>query len=333
MIKEKSKILLILFIAIILVSTAVFATDSTDVTEEPEGQPVTTSETNPNLSAGTTGEGETTTTDEEVEGRDRFFTGDEIVIETLIDGNVFAIGKNVKLTGQIGGDLFVIAEKLEVEAGSSVFGNIFVTASEISINGQMYDVYATCDKLEIQYDGYIYRDLKAVGTEVTINGVVGRNAYIETDKLILDTDCLMPGNLNYKSLTDAVYRETSEDGESTNETTSIPKKNVNGEVTFTKTSKKVLKKEIKKTVEDMLKSNKINNNTSEDELREIITSYAFNITGVKSNSDIAKSNSNVMTIPNIYVYIDIVIIVALILALVLPKVIKRKGKTEKENKE
>ena len=333
MIKEKSKILLILFIAIALISTAVYATDSTDLNGAQEGEPVTTSETNPDETTGTTEGGESTETDKEVEGKDRFFTGDEIVIETLIDGNVFAIGKNVKLTGQIGGDLFVVAEKLEIQEGSSVFGNVFVMASEISINAQMYDVYAACDKLEIQYDGYIYRDLKALGTEITVNGVIGRNAYIETDKLILDTDCLMPGNLNYKSLTEAVYKEVSEDGGTTNETTSIPKKSVNGEVTYTKTNKKVLKKDIKNTVQDILKSNKIKNDTSEDELREIITSYIFNNIGVKSNSDIARSNSNVMTIPNIYVYIDIAVIVVLILALILPKIRKRKGKSEKENKE
>lgn len=317
MIKTKTKLFLVLFILITLISTAVFATEPTN----DAGEPVVTSETTDDEN------NQQTISEEDIEQKDRYFAGDNIEINTLIAGNVFAIGKNVTLTGQISGDLFVIAETLTISSGTSIYGSTFAIASEINVDGEMYELYATCDKLTIDYYGRVYRDLSVIGTEVSINGIVDRNAYLDIDKLKLEKDCILRENLNYKAQSEAIYID--EEG---NESTTIPETVVVGEKNYTQRNKKILKKEIKKSVNSILKSNKINGDVSEDKIKSIITSYIFNIANVSTNSEILKDTTNKVLIPTMYIYLDIIVIIALVLGIVLPKVIGKKEKTEKESK-
>lgn len=320
--KINLRLFLILFAVVTLISTVVFATEVTPLTEEtPDTTQTTTNETG---NQGT----DTQTPTGQIETKDRYFAGDNIEITTLIDSNVFAIGKSVTLTGQIGGDLFVIAENVTIGEGTAIYGNLVVMSSTLTIEGQIYDVYAACDKIEVGYDGYIYRDLRVMGTEVYLNGIVGRNAYLEADKLVLNKDCVLQGNLNYTAQSDAIYID-----ESNNESTTIPDKVIEGENNYTPRSKKLFKNEIKKSVNSILKTNKINGDISEDKVKEIIISNIFNISNINTNSEIAKEGLNKVLIPTMYIYIDIIVIIALILGIVLPKVIGKKDKTKKEDKE
>lgn len=213
MLKTKFKLSILLIILLICTCTLTLATDTTN------GEAVVTSETaNENVEAITEGEEETTTTEEEsIEYTDKYLVGTDIVIDTLIDGNVYAIGDNVKLTGQIGGDLFVLAENLDIDGGA-VYGNVFAAANTIRLNGQIYDLYSVCDKLTVEYDGFVYRDLRTASSEVILNGVVRRNANISTGSLELQSDCIINGNLNYSS----------------DEEIEIPEGIVQGEVNFEK---------------------------------------------------------------------------------------------------
>lgn len=316
--KTKVKLFLILFVLVALISTAVFATEATPEAPTTGQTPGTTNET----------DGEDTQTPQQIENTDRYFAGDNVEITTLIDSNVFAIGKNVTLTGQVGGDLFVIAENVTIAERTAIYGNLVVLASTVTIEGQVYDVYATCDKLEIGYNGYIYRDLRAMGTEININGIVGRNVFLEADKVALNKDCELKGNLNYTAQSEVVYID-----EANNESTTIPENVVVGEKNYTPRSKKLFKNEIKKSVNSILNSNKINGDMSEDKVKEIIISNIFSISNVNTNSEMAKASSNKVLIPVIYIYIDIIVIVALILGIVLPRVMNKKDKTEKQSKE
>lgn len=318
--KTKTKLFLVLFIIITLISTVVFATEPTNEA----GEPVVTSET----PTDETGEGEQTISEEDIEQKDRYFAGDNIEINTLIAGNVFAIGKNVTLTGQISGDLFVIAETLTITSGTSVYGSTFAIASEVNVDGEMYELYTTCDKLTIDFYGRVYRDLSAIATEVSVNGIVDRNANLDIDKLTINKDGIFRGNLNYKAQSEAIYVD-----EAGNESTTIPDTVVVGEKNYTKRDKKILKKEIKKSVNSILKSNKINGDVSEDKIKAIITSYIFNVTNVDTNSEIVKDTTNKVLIPTMYIYLDIIVIIALILGIVLPRVIGKQGKTKTESKE
>lgn len=314
--ETKLKLFIILFVVVTLISTVVFATEPTN----DAGEPVTTSETAPE------GDGTQPTEETNIEDGDRYFAGDSVEITTLIDSNAFAVGKDVTLTGQVGGDLFVIANKLTIAEGSAVYGNVFAVASEIEIDGQIYDLYGTCDKLTIEYNGYVYRDLRAMATEVFMNGVVGRNVFVEADKVVLNKDCIINGNLNCIAQSETIYIDSSN-----NESTTIPKDIVKGENQYTKRDKKLFNSKIEKSVNSILKSNKINNDMSGDKIKSIITSYVFNVTGIKTNSEV-KTSTNQVLIPKLYIYIDIVVIIVLILGIVLPRVINKKDSTEKETK-
>ena len=341
MIKSKFKVVLILFLTLILVSTGVLATD-TNATDEP----VATSETNPENTA----EGDATTTDdattseeeiseEDIKNIDKFYSGENVEISDLVNGNVFAIGKNVKLTGKINGDFFVIAENLTINPDNTeaFCGNLFAVASEINMDGGAYDAYLVCDKFNLEYNGVIDRDLRVTASEINLNGIVGRNAYLETNKLVLDTYFLSGGNVNYTAQTEAVYMQLGEDGETATETTTIPTDIMRngGTVNYTHRDKKILKSEVKKSITKILNNSKVKDGLTEEEAKAIIASFIFSNFNVKSNSELVKNAKSGVVVPAVYIYINVIVIIALVLALILPKINKTKKEptSKEENKE
>ena len=292
--KTKSKLFLILFIIVTLLTSAVFATEPT--TEPTGDEPVTTSEDNAipvdETTEGEAGDGQEQSeeiSEEDIVGDDQFLTGDDIEISKLMDGNIFAMGKNVTVSGQIAGDLFVVADTLTING--VVYGNVYAVASEITLNEEVHYLYATCDKLRIEYQGYVFRDANVIASDVYINGIVNRTANIETDKLVLDTEAIML-NLNYKAPSEVVYMEKTDD-ENTQETTTIPEEVVQGET-----------------------NNKIKSDTNEEDLKKFVVSYALGITGINTNSETVKEYNNV-TIPTVYVYVALAIIIVLAVLLII----------------
>lgn len=324
--KTKTKLFLILFTIVVLMTTMSFATEEAPVETPTEDTTTTEQETTEGEEANT--EGANISEDSIIES-DRFFAGDDISISELIDGNVFAIGKKVTISGKIAGDLFVVAENFVMESQTEIYGNVFVIASEIEINGTMYDTYLVSDKLVFGYDGFVQRDLRALSTEISLDGRVVRNSYLETDKLTLDTGFLTGGDLVYTAQADAVYMEKQED-DSVKETTTIPKEIVPGEVKYTNRSKKLFRKEVKKSVDSILKTNNIKNDMSEEQIKSVITSSVFNVAQIKTRSDLAKEGAKTVTVPKVYVYIVAVIIIALVVALILPKILSNKTNNVKE---
>lgn len=220
MAKTKSKILCVLLLVLVLVSSYCYAT-----VEPRTEEPVTTSEETPN--AVSEGEQTTTTTDQSNwNNSDLYLCEDKVTVSNVVDGNAFVIGKEVTITGEIGGDLFVIADKLNIDGGY-VYSSIFACANEISINGVVYDVYAFCKNFTLENNGFVYRDMKVSASSITLNGKVRRDAYVDTPTIHFaeNTDTVIYGNLHYSN--------TSE--------ISIPEGSVGGEVNFTKTDEKATK--------------------------------------------------------------------------------------------
>lgn len=328
MIRTKVKLVLIAFlIAILTFTTVAFATEATD---NPEVTP-----TDIQAEGGDTTE---ETAEDQINSSDKYFAGDNIVIDELIDGNAVAIGKEVTLTGQIGGDLIVIADKLTIDGGTTggfVYGNVLAMASEVVITtGQIYDAYIVCDKLTVDFDVIIRRDLKAMGTEVSIDGLIVRNAFIEADKLTVKGNCEIRGDLNYIAQQEAEYLEkTEEDDESIDA-------GIKGNTEYKIRDKKLYSKNnaIKSKVDSILKSNKIDNNTSEEALQSIVLANIMNMVGIDTNSSItsnAKGVSKTIQVPVAAFYIEIVVIILLVASLVAIVVMKDKilnKSTEKSDK-
>lgn len=201
MLKSKLKILTILFLAFILVSSISFATEVPDevapISETSEEEVVTSAE------------------DSWVK-KDLFICDDDVVVEDIVDGNAFIIGKNVTIRGEIGGDLFVLAEKVNIDGGY-IYSSLFTCANEVTINGIVYDIYGCANHFSIGENAFIYRDLKVTGNTIQISGKIRRNAYLSAANYDITDTALIGGNLEY----------------SKNEDITIPENVVTGEVTRT----------------------------------------------------------------------------------------------------
>lgn len=201
MLKSKLKILTILFLAFILVSSISFATEVPDevapISETSEEEVVTSAE------------------DSWVK-KDLFICDNDVVVEDIVDGNAFIIGKNVTIRGEIGGDLFVLAEKVNIDGGY-IYSSLFTCANEVTINGIVYDIYAVANRFTLGENAFIYRDLKVTGNTIQISGKIRRNAYLSAANYDITDTALIGGNLEY----------------SKNEDITIPENVVTGEVTRT----------------------------------------------------------------------------------------------------
>lgn len=327
----KSKLVLIMFLIVALLSTTVFATEPT-TNGETQNQELTTTQDG-------TANGDTQDeTTENVEESELKFFGDDITIDKLVDGNVFAVGNKVKITGQMLGDLVVIANEVVID-GSIIYGDAFVVAqklviekaeirgmlytvaSQVELDGAVYDMYAVADKLDIQFYGNVLRDLRVMATEVNVDGIVKRQAYIETDKLFLDTNCEL-ADLIYKAKEQAKFKP--KDGD---ETTEIPNTVVSGTNDFTQVKKKVFNTKISKVVENLLKECKAKDAKSEQDVVSSILSLIFGSLNISTNSDTVKHAKTGVTIPYPVFIIEIIVIVALAAGLILP-LIKKNKKTK-----
>ena len=219
MLKNKSKILLLVFLVVTLMSTFCFATDVST--------PVTTSENSESTDVATT------TSTENWTNSDLYLAQENVVVDTVVDGNAFIAGKNVTIKGEIGGDAFIAAEKVTIDGGY-IYSNLFVCANEVKINGVVYDVFAACNNFTLESNGFVYRDLKVSANTVSINGKVRRDTYVAANDLKLDTSVgvIIGGKLNYASKSELT----------------IPDNVVSGEIKFSKIENREFKPDLASTI-------------------------------------------------------------------------------------
>lgn len=207
---KKAKILLVLALIILMISSYCYATDDTEVLEgEEAGEGIVLDDAI--LNAITNG-AETNQTNVQAQGSqnnnwvnsDVYIFEDSVTLTDVVDGNAFIMAKEVTIKGEVGGDLFVIAEKVNVEGGY-IYSNIFVLAKEVNIDGIVYDLYGMCDTLNLKSNGYVYRDMRVEASTVNLNGTVRRNAYIVSKDLNFDqtVGTIIYGNLEYTSNEDS----------------------------------------------------------------------------------------------------------------------------------
>ena len=212
--RKSLKILLVLVTILSLISTFSLATDDTNsaeatssndeavVTSDESGTAAISDENSAeNGETASDGTNKTTSSTEASTNHDVYLSGDSITIGSgeTVNGNAFVCAKTVTINGQIGGDLFVIADTLNIDGGQ-IYGNVFALSQSITLNGLIYDFYAACVTLTMGYDGVAYRDLKVNCDNATINGVVGKNINISAKtSLSLDSDCIVYGDLNYST--------------------------------------------------------------------------------------------------------------------------------------
>lgn len=100
---------------------------------------------------------------------------DEYVMDKYVDGSVYIIGGNVKITGMIYGNLFILAQNVEFDENAVVQMETYVVADKITFAGAVYDMYAACNTFDMTDTGYVNRDLRLVADTANLKGMVVRN--------------------------------------------------------------------------------------------------------------------------------------------------------------
>lgn len=222
--KKKFLTLLLILVAVTLVlcvSAKVFATEPDYNIEAGELARSGVEDGNDEINPISLPEGEgvpITTSDDEVdydydehddygdiyEGDLYVFENKSYTMDQLVDGNVFIFcSQDVTITGQVNGAVYVCAGgTLTINEEAYIGSDLFALASNIELNGLIFDVYAAADKLNIQEGASIYRDIKAIANEMMLAGTVGRDANLTANKMTLsgeENSFAVYGDLNYQS--------------------------------------------------------------------------------------------------------------------------------------
>ncbi len=142
-------------------------------------------------------------------------TDDEYVMSENVDGNVFIVGKNVKITGMINGSLFVFASgDLQIAEEAYVVVHTFAFANNIDIQGMTYDAYvAALGDINIGENTIISRDIRAASENMYLYGIIGRDAYLAANEISVPEEqgkLTIYGNLDYTSSSEIIGLENAE---------------------------------------------------------------------------------------------------------------------------
>lgn len=199
MLKNKTKIIAIFLVLILLFSTSSVFADNETSNNETTAISTDTSEVENSIENANS---DAQAQEDSYKKSDVYLSGDNVTIDYIVDGNLFVCANTVTIDSQIGGDAFIIAKNVVINENGYVFNNLFTIAESVEIKGVIYDAFALAENFTI-YGGYVYRDLKVSCNTLNINGIVGRNAFVNCSTLGFNTDQgnngIIYGNLNYTS--------------------------------------------------------------------------------------------------------------------------------------
>lgn len=133
------------------------------------------------------------------EGDLYLISGDlDYVVDKAINGNVFVIGKSVKITGQVYGSVFAFADTVTIEENGYIASHLFAFANSLDIRGTVFDVYSSSKNLAIGHDALIYRDIKAGADKVHLAGSIERDANIAANNIDISDDIKIGRNFRYE---------------------------------------------------------------------------------------------------------------------------------------
>ena len=217
--KLKNKIVFLFFIFIFSFSTVCLATDETTnnitseeiTTQSTEENVVETEVTNveenavedeaTNVDFEEQSEDQASSSEEEILYSDYNVAGQDFTLDKLVDGNSLAIGNNINVTGQINGDLFIIANSVTIDSDAVIYQNLYVLANEVTINGIANNVYSMSNTFTLGPTAAIYRSVYVMANSAYLYGYINRDAFISAGSLNIPetTSMLIAGNLSYTS--------------------------------------------------------------------------------------------------------------------------------------
>ena len=116
-----------------------------------------------------------------------------------ISGNVIIIANKLVIEPgcTIDGDLYVLATEVDLGQNSVVSGNSIINASNVKLNGKINgDLYVNSKNFDMQYYGYIRRDLHLNTENANLNGYINRNSYITAKDITLNDNFMNEKDIN-----------------------------------------------------------------------------------------------------------------------------------------
>ncbi len=191
--KKKSKIILIVLLMTLIMSTIVFASDELDL--EPRTSANIEDTVGDDLIA-------PISTDENDIGGNPVSRGDLYVIQTnanivdKVDGNLFIISDNVDISADVDGNIFVMSDNVKIN--SNINGSAFVLAQNLTItNGSIKDAYFYADNITLAENTIISREAKMMAESINVFGMVLGDVYTAAEKVTLEETGSISGKLVY----------------------------------------------------------------------------------------------------------------------------------------
>lgn len=136
---------------------------------------------------------------DEIISDDVYKMEDEITLTKVIDGNVYIMAQDVKITESvIYGNLYVMAQNIEI-VSSEINGSIYAMGEKIKFSGITNDAYLLGSEIDLSSDSYIWRNVRVAGGTVNLNGSIARNVYATVSNLSIGDNAEISGKLNYTS--------------------------------------------------------------------------------------------------------------------------------------
>lgn len=124
---------------------------------------------------------------------------DKINSHATIQGSAYIVCKELTLEPgvEISGDLYVVAQKIDMQKSSSVDRNVFATANTFELNGRIHNsVYASTQNFSMNYFGSIDKDLDLASNRVNLSSVIHRETNIDADIIETTSSFISYGNIN-----------------------------------------------------------------------------------------------------------------------------------------
>jgi cytoskeletal protein CcmA (bactofilin family) len=145
--------------------------------------------------------------DNTVDG-DIFVAGNSITIKGIVNGDVFAAGSNVEVFGTINGNLRAVGSNIKIMG--RVERNILAAGANLIVDtGAFVGGNITCAGATLLLQGSVGKEVNAIAQNVTISGSIGGDVNLRLDaknnqgQLTVLDSAKISGNLNYKAISQA----------------------------------------------------------------------------------------------------------------------------------
>ena len=105
------------------------------------------------------------------------------VMDKYVDGNVYIMGQDVEITGEVNGSLFVLAQSVKIEETAYVAIHTYVAAVDLEMNGFTSDMYAVSQNFYMGETAVINRDLHVAAVNANIYGTIGRDVKLSANSI------------------------------------------------------------------------------------------------------------------------------------------------------